>query len=68
MGKKKTQKKKVVQQDLTLDRHQVKSNARKAIFEGVTTNLYTLRKGMAAESLCCRKTSNRQNWKHYGLR
>lgn len=67
-GKKTQKKKKVVQQDLILDWHQVKSNTRKAIFEGVTTNLYTLRKGMGAESLCCRNTSNRQNWKHYGLR
>lgn len=61
-------KKKVVQQDLILDWHQVKSNARKAIFERVTTNLYTIRKGIAAESLRCRNTSNRENWKHYGLR
>lgn len=40
MGGKKTHKK-VVQQDLILDWHQVKSNARKAIFEGVTTNIYS---------------------------
>lgn len=44
-------KKKVVQQDLILDWHQVKSNARKAIFEGVTTNLYILRREWQ-QSLC----------------